>query len=156
MNHSLKHRVQQLGLELPEPGQPAANYVNHVRSQNLLFISGQIPLHHGQPALLGRLGENLSPEQGAQAAELAALGLLAQLSAALDDDLSRLQRISRLNVFIAASGDFQGHSGVANGASDLVVNALGDKGRHARTAIGVASLPAGVAVEVDGIFELQP
>ncbi|MBC2655260.1 RidA family protein [Pseudomonas sp. MSSRFD41] len=156
MNHSLKHRVQQLGLELPEPSQPAANYVNHVRSQNLLFISGQIPLLQGEPALLGRLGENLSPEQGAQAAELAALALLAQLGAALDDDLSRLRRISRLGVFIAASGDFQDHSGVANGASNLLVNALGDKGRHARTAVGVASLPAGVAVEVDGIFELQP
>ncbi|UMZ13419.1 RidA family protein [Pseudomonas sp. MPFS] len=156
MHDSLKQRIRQLGLELPEPSQPAANYVNHVRSQNLLFISGQIPLQQGRPVLLGRLGESLSPEQGAEAAELAALGLLAQLGAALDDDLAQLQRIDRLGVFIAASGDFQDHSTVANGASNLLVNALGEKGRHARTAVGVASLPAGVAVEVDAIFELRP
>ncbi|AZC23062.1 RidA family protein [Pseudomonas sessilinigenes] len=156
MHDSLKQRIRQLGLELPEPSQPAANYVNQVRSQNLLFISGQIPLQQGRPALLGRLGESLSPEQGAEAAELAALGLLAQLGAALDDDLAQLQRIDRLGVFIAASGDFQDHSTVANGASNLLVNALGEKGRHARTAVGVASLPAGVAVEVDAIFELRP
>ncbi|MFJ7143215.1 RidA family protein [Pseudomonas protegens] len=156
MSDSLKHRVQQLGLELPAPSQPIANYVNHVRSQNLLFISGQIPLLQGQPTLQGRLGESLTVEQGTQAAELAALALLAQLSAALDDDLSRLLRISRLGVFIAASADFQSHGIVANGASNLLVNALGEKGRHARTAVGVASLPAGVAVEVDAIFELKP
>ncbi|QIH06670.1 MULTISPECIES: RidA family protein [unclassified Pseudomonas] len=156
MHDSLKQRIRQLGLELPEPSQPAANYLNQVRSQNLLFISGQIPLQQGRPVLLGRLGESLSPEQGAEAAELAALGLLAQLGAALDDDLAQLQRIDRLGVFIAASGDFQDHSTVANGASNLLVNALGEKGRHARTAVGVASLPAGVAVEVDAIFELRP
>lgn len=156
MHDSLKQRIRQLGLELPEPNQPAANYVNQVRSQNLLFISGQIPLQQGRPVLLGRLGESLSPEQGAEAAELAALGLLAQLGAALGDDLAQLQRIDRLGVFIAASGDFQDHSTVANGASNLLVNALGEKGRHARTAVGVASLPAGVAVEVDAIFELRP
>lgn len=156
MSDSLKHRVQQLGFELPAPSQPIANYVNHVRSQNLLLISGQIPLLQGQPTLQGRLGESLTVEQGTQAAELAALALLAQLSAALDDDLSRLQRISQLGVFIAASADFQSHGIVANGASNLLVNALGEKGRHARTAVGVASLPAGVAVEVDAIFELKP
>ncbi|MGC5702872.1 RidA family protein [Pseudomonas sp. NFXW11] len=156
MHHSLQQRLQQLGLELPPPSQPVANYLNHVVSQNLLFISGQIPLLAGQPALLGRLGEELSPEQGAQAAELAALGLLAQLGTALDDDLSRLRRISRLGVFIAANAEFTSHASVANGASNLLVKVLGDKGRHARTAVGVASLPAGVAVEVDAIFELQP
>ncbi|MBP5106754.1 RidA family protein [Pseudomonas protegens] len=156
MRDSLQQRVQQLGLELPIPGQPIANYVNHAQSQNLLFISGQTPQAEQHPHLLGRLGDNLSIEQGAQAAELAALALLAQLSAALGDDLSRLQRISRLGVFIAASADFKGHGQVANGASNLLVNALGEKGRHARTSAGVASLPAGVAVEVDGIFELKP
>jgi len=95
-------------------------------------------------------------EEGAQAAELAALGLLGQLGDALGDDLSRLVRILRLGVFIASSADFKQQSLVANGASNLVVNALGDKGRHVRTAVGVSSLPAGVAVEVDAIFELRP
>ena len=156
MTNSIRQRVHALGLTLPTPSQPAANYINHVSSQHQLFISGQIPLLDGKPAYLGRLGDSLSDEDGAQAAELAALGLLGQLSDALGDDLSRVVRILRLGVFIASSADFQRQSLVANGASNLLVNALGDKGRHVRTAVGVCSLPAGVAVEVDAIFELQP
>lgn len=156
MTDSIRQRVHALGLTLPTPSQPAANYINHVSSQHQLFISGQIPLLDGKPAYLGRLGDSLSDEDGAQAAALAALGLLGQLSDALGDDLSRVVRILRLGVFIASSADFQRQSLVANGASNLLVNALGDKGRHVRTAVGVCSLPAGVAVEVDAIFELQP
>lgn len=156
MTDSLAHRVQQLGLALPTPSQPIANYVNHVVSQNQLFISGQIPLLDGKPAFIGRLGESISEEEGANAAELAALGLLAQLSDALGDDLSNLVRIIRLGVFIASAPDFQRQGAVANGASNLLVNALGDKGRHVRTAVGVSSLPSGVAVEIDAIFELRP
>lgn len=156
MTDSLAHRVQQLGLALPTPSQPIANYVNHVVSQNQLFISGQIPLLDGKPAFIGRLGESISEEEGANAAELAALGLLAQLSDALGDDLSKLVRIIRLGVFIASAPDFQRQGAVANGASNLLVNALGDKGRHVRTAVGVSSLPSGVAVEIDAIFELRP
>ncbi|MBI6978801.1 MULTISPECIES: RidA family protein [Pseudomonas] len=156
MTDSIRQRVHALGLTLPTPSQPAANYINHVSSQHQLFISGQIPLLDGKPAYLGRLGASLSDEDGVQAAELAALGLLGQLSDALDDDLSRVVRVLRLGVFIASSADFQRQSVVANGASNLLVNALGDKGRHVRTAVGVCSLPAGVAVEVDAIFELQP
>lgn len=156
MTDSLAQRVQQLGLSLPTPSQPIANYVNHVVSQNQLFISGQIPLQDGKPAFIGRLGESISDDEGADAAELAALGLLAQLSAALDDDLSKLVRIIRLGVFISSAPDFQRQGAVANGASNLLVNALGEKGRHVRTAVGVSSLPGGVAVEIDAIFELRP
>ncbi|MCU1758214.1 RidA family protein [Pseudomonas sp. 14P_8.1_Bac3] len=156
MTHSLAQRVQQLGLTLPTPSQPIANYVNHVFSQNQLFISGQIPMQNGKPAFIGRLGESISDEEGANAAELAALGLLAQLSDALGDDLSNLARIIRLGVFIASAPDFQRQGAVANGASNLLVNALGEKGRHVRTAVGVSSLPGGVAVEIDAVFELQP
>ena len=156
MTDSLAHRVQQLGLSLPTPSQPVANYVNHVVSQNQLFISGQIPLLDGKPAFIGRLGESISDEEGANAAELAALGLLAQLSDALGDDLSKLVRIIRLGVFIASAPDFARQGAVANGASNLLVNALGEKGRHVRTAVGVSSLPGGVAVEIDAIFELRP
>ncbi|WP_248749549.1 RidA family protein [Pseudomonas sp. MWU15-20650] len=156
MNDSIHQRLHTLGLTLPIPSQPAANYINHVISRNQLFISGQIPMVDGKPAYIGRLGESLSDEEGAQAAELAALGLLGQLSDAVGDDLSRVVRTLRLGVFIASSADFQRQSVVANGASNLLVNALGDKGRHVRTAVGVSSLPAGVAVEVDAIFELQP
>ncbi|WLI30841.1 RidA family protein [Pseudomonas rhodesiae] len=156
MSDSLRARANALGLTLPSPSQPIANYINHVVSHQHLFISGQIPLVGGKPAYVGRLGESLSDEEGIQAAELAALGLLAQLSDALGDDLSRLVRILRLGVFIASSSDFQRQGAVANGASDLLVNVLGEKGRHVRTAVGVASLPAGVAVEVDAIFEVRP
>jgi enamine deaminase RidA (YjgF/YER057c/UK114 family) len=156
MTDSLAQRVQQLGLSLPTPSQPIANYVNHVISQNQLFISGQIPLLDGKPAFIGRLGESISDEEGANAAELAALGLLAQLNNALGDDLSKLVRIIRLGVFIASAPDFPRQGAVANGASNLLVNALGEKGRHVRTAVGVSSLPGGVAVEIDAIFELRP
>lgn len=156
MSDSIRQRVQALGLTPPAPSQPAANYISHVISQHQLFISGQIPLVDGKPAYVGRLGESLSDEEGAQAAELAALSLLAQLSDALGDDLSRLVRTLRLGVFIASSAEFKQQSVVANGASNLLVNALGEKGRHVRTAVGVSSLPAGVAVEVDAIFELRP
>ena len=156
MSDSIRQRVQALGLTLPTPSQPAANYINHVVSQNQLFISGQIPMLDGKPAFIGRLGESISDEEGANAADLAALGLLAQLSNALNDDLSKLVRIIRLGVFIASAPDFQKHGAVANGASNLLVNALGEKGRHVRTAVGVSSLPGGVAVEIDAIFELRP
>lgn len=156
MSDSLRQRVQALGLTLPTPGQPAANYINYVISHNQLLVSGQIPMVDGRPAYVGRLGESLSEVEGTQAAELAALSLLGQLSDALGDDLSRLARTLRLGVFIASSADFKQQSAVANGASNLLVNVLGDKGRHVRTAVGVSSLPAGVAVEVDAIFELRP
>lgn len=156
MTDLLSKRVEQLGLQLPPPSQPIANYVNQVGTQNRLYISGQIPLIDGKPAFIGRLGEAISEEEGIKAAELAALGLLAQLSDALGDDLSRLGRILRLGVFIATTPDFQRQGAVANGASNLLVDALGEKGRHARTAVGVCSLPSGVAVEVDAIFELLP
>ncbi|WP_277760951.1 RidA family protein [Pseudomonas sp. A34-9] len=156
MSESLRERIEQLGLRLPTPSQPIANYINHVVSQNQLFISGQIPLLDGKPAFIGRLGEAISEAEGINAAELAALGLLAQLSDALGDDLAKLVRIIRLGVFIAATPQFQRQGAVANGASNLLVNALGDKGRHVRTAVGVASLPSGVAVELDAIFELKP
>lgn len=156
MTDSLTQRIQQLGLQLPAPSQPIANYISHVVSQNQLFISGQIPLLDGKPAFIGRLGEAISEEEGVNAAELAGLGLLAQLSDALGDDLNKLARIIRLGVFVAATPDFQRQGTVANGASNLLVNALGEKGRHVRTAVGVSSLPSGVAVEIDAIFELQP
>ena len=156
MSDSIRQRVQALGLTLPTPSQPAANYISHVISQNQLFISGQIPSVDGKPAYVGRLGESLSDEEGTQAAELAALGLLGQLCDALGDDLSHLVRTVRLGVFIASSGEFKQQSVVANGASNLLVNALGEKGRHVRTAVGVSSLPAGVAVEIDAVFELRP
>lgn len=156
MIESLSKRVEALGLTLPAPSVPIANFVPFVVSQNLLFISGQVPLLEGKPAFIGHVGGELDETEGTQAAELAALGLLSQLGIALGDDLARLVRVVRLSVYVAATAEFTRQSAVANGASNLLVNALGDKGKHARTAIGVASLPSGVAVEVDAIFEVLP
>ena len=154
MTSSISARVAELGLTLESAAAPAANYVPFVQEGNLLFISGQISRKGGQPACLGRLGDTLTEEEGIEAARLAALGILSQIVAATGDRLDRVARVVRLGVFVASTPDFNRHSVVANGASDLIVQVLGDAGRHARSAVGVASLPAGVAVEVEAIISL--
>ncbi|MCD5973379.1 RidA family protein [Pseudomonas quasicaspiana] len=156
MNNSLREQLEKLDLQLPPPDGPAGNYVSTVVSQNLLYVSGQIPMVDGQPAFIGRVGDTLSEEQGIAAAELAALGLLAQLDSVIGDDLSKLVQIVRLGVFVACPSDFTRQGAVGNGASNLLVSVLGKAGRHVRTSVGVSSLPVGVAVEVDAIFELKP
>lgn len=142
---TLQDRLASLGHLLPEVGAPAANYLHHRASPGLLVISGQI----GTP---GR-GALDAPAARAEA-EIAALKLLAVLDAAVEGDLSRVSQVLRLGIFVAAAPGFTQHSTVADGASDLVVAALGERGRHARAAIGVASLPAGAAVEVEALVEL--
>ncbi|MFM0280533.1 RidA family protein [Paraburkholderia sediminicola] len=154
MTSSISARVAELGLTLESAAAPAANYVPFVQEGNLLFISGQISRKGGQPACLGRLGDTLTEEEGIEAARLSALGILSQIVAATGDRLDRVARVVRLGVFVASTSDFNRHSVVANGASDLIVQVLGDAGRHARSAVGVASLPAGVAVEVEAIISL--
>ncbi|MFM0248173.1 MULTISPECIES: RidA family protein [Paraburkholderia] len=154
MTSSISARVAELGLTLESAAAPAANYVPFVQEGNLLFISGQISRKGGQPACLGRLGDTLTEEEGIEAARLSALGILSQLVAATGDRLDRVARVVRLGVFVASTSDFNRHSVVANGASDLIVQVLGEAGRHARSAVGVASLPAGVAVEVEAIISL--
>ncbi|MGA9911450.1 MAG: RidA family protein [Paraburkholderia sp.] len=154
MTSSISARVAELGLTLESAAAPAANYVPFVQEGNLLFISGQISRKGGQPACLGRLGDTLTEEEGIEAARLSALGILSQLVAATEDRLDRVARVVRLGVFVASTSDFNRHSVVANGASDLIVQVLGEAGRHARSAVGVASLPAGVAVEVEAIISL--
>lgn len=154
MTSSISARVAELGLTLESAAAPAANYVPFVQEGNLLFISGQISRKGGQPACLGRLGDTLTEEEGIEAARLSALGILSQLVTATEDRLDRVARVVRLGVFVASTSDFNRHSVVANGASDLIVQVLGDAGRHARSAVGVASLPAGVAVEVEAIISL--
>ncbi len=156
MTNSLRKQLEKLDLQLPPVDGPAGNYVSTVISQNLLYVSGQIPMFHGQPAFVGRVGDSLSEEQGIAAAQLAALGLLAQLDSVIGDNLSKLVRVVRLGVFVACPSDFTRQGAVGNGASNLLVNVLGEAGRHVRTSIGVSSLPAGVAVEADAIFELRP
>ncbi|WP_029972011.1 RidA family protein [Paraburkholderia graminis] len=149
--------VAELGLTLEPAAAPAANYVSFVQDGNLLYISGQISRKGSQPAYLGRLGDNISDDDGIEAARLSALGVLSQIAAATGDRLDRVARVVRLGVFVASTPEFNRQSAIANGASDLMVQVFGDVGRHARSAVGVASLPAGVAVEVEAVVSLtQP
>jgi enamine deaminase RidA (YjgF/YER057c/UK114 family) len=142
---TLQERLATLGHTLPALGAPAANYRLYRQSPGLLVIAGQI----GTPGRGALTGDAARAE-----AQVAALKVLAVLDAAVEGDLSRVRRVLRLGVFIAAAPDFTQHSAVADGASDLVVAALGERGEHARAAVGVASLPAGAAVEVEALVEL--
>ncbi len=152
---SIAEKVAALGHKLPEVTSPIANYVSRNRSGNLLFIAGQVSVLPPVASGPGRVGAEPDIDQGGKAACSAALGLLAQISAATDGRITAVRRILRLGVFVAASPDFTRHSEVANGVSDLIVAVFGDAGRHVRTAVGVASLPRGAAVEVDAIVELE-
>ncbi|MGZ9809562.1 RidA family protein [Pseudoroseicyclus sp. H15] len=147
-------KLAELGLTLPDAPAPAANYVPYVQSGNMLYVSGQVSA--GPDGMItGKLGDGLSAEEGAVAARACALSLVAQLKAALGGDLTRLVRVVKLTGFVASAPGFNDQPLVVNGASDLMVALFGDAGRHARSAVGVAELPRGVAVEVEGIFEIR-
>ena len=154
MAGEIEAKLQQLGVTLPAPMPPIATYVPFVRSGDLVFVSGQIPAVDGKVAVTGKLGEAITIEQGQQAARLCFINILVHLKAACDGDLDRVQQVVRLGGFIAAPGSFTQHAQVMNGASDLAVAVFGPAGLHARTTIGVPSLPADAAVEVDGIFRI--
>jgi enamine deaminase RidA (YjgF/YER057c/UK114 family) len=148
-------RLAELTIDLPNAAAPMANYVPAVRSGNLLFVSGQICQWNGERRFTGKLGAEISVEEGKQGARLCALNLLAQAKRALDGDLDRVVRVVRLGGFVNAVPGFTEQPQVVNGASDLMVEVFGDAGRHARAAVGVGSLPGGVAVEVDAVFEVK-
>lgn len=154
MASSPETRLSDLGLALPAPMAPVANYVPYAVTGNLVFVSGQLPARDGRIAYVGTLGETVTPEQGVEAARLCLLNVLAQVKAACEGELGRVRRVVRLGGFIAAASSFTGHAVVMNGASDLAVAVFGEAGRHARSTIGVPSLPGGAAVEVEGLFEL--
>jgi len=148
-------RIKELGIELPNAAFPAANYIPFVLSGNQVVISGQIPFWNGELVGLGKLGSNLNVEEGGKIARICGLNLLAQLQVASGGDLDRVSRVVKLGGFVNCIDTFTDQPEVINGASDLMVEVFGDKGRHARFAVGVGSLPRGVAVEVDGVFELH-
>ena len=151
---SLTARLADLGITLPDAPAPAANYVPFVVTGNTVYVSGQIS--NGPDGLItGRLGADMDVDAGAAAARSCALSLLAQVSAACDGDLDRLKRVVKLTGFVNSTADFTDQPKVINGASDFMVEALGDAGRHARSAVSAASLPLGVAVEIEGIFEIE-
>lgn len=156
MPSRLADRLHALGLTLPPPARPSSeHYVAAVRSGALLFISGQLCKWGDEVRHPGRLGDTLTLEQGQAAAELAALNLLRHIMDATGDDLDRVARIVKLTVFVAATPGFAGHSQVGNGASALLARVFGEAGRHARTSVGVASLPHGAAVEIEAVVELH-
>lgn len=155
MTGNIASRLEQMGVSLPAAVAPGANYVPTVRSGNLLFISGQVPVKDGKTEFVGKLGAGISVAQGQQAARLCAINILAQVADALDGDLDRVVRCVRLGGFVNAVPEFTEQPQVINGASDFIVEVFGDAGKHARAAIGVGSLPRGVAVEVDAIFEIR-
>ena len=151
---TIEDRLAAAGITLPDAPAPAANYVPYVRAGDLLFVSGQIS--QGEHGLVqGRLGADMAVEAGREAARLCAVALLAQVRAALDGDLSRLVRVVKLGGFVNSTPDFTDQPEVINGASDLLVEILGDAGRHARAAVSAAALPRGVAVEIEGVFEVR-
>ena len=153
MPGTIDARLTELGLTLPEAPMPAANYVPFVRSGNLVFVSGQIS--QGPDGLTkGKLGAELDVAAGAAAARQCALSLVAQLRAACDGDLDRVVRVVKLTGFVNSTPDFTDQPKVVNGCSDLLVEIFGDAGKHARSAVSAGSLPLGVAVEIEGIFEV--
>ena len=147
-------RLAELAIELPDAPAPAANYVPWVRAGGLVFVSGQVP-KMADTLIKGCLGDGATVEMGQAAARLCALALIAQVKAACDGDLDRVVRVVKLTGFVNATADFADHPQVINGASDLMVEVFGDAGRHARAAVGSASLPFGVMVEVEGVFEVS-
>jgi enamine deaminase RidA (YjgF/YER057c/UK114 family) len=154
MAGQVEQRLQSLGIELPTAAAPAANYVPYVISGNLVHCSGQLPVWNGELRHVGRVGDGVSLEEGQTAARLCALNLVAQLKAACGGDLERVKRVVKLGVFVNSADGFTDQPRVANGASDLMYEIFQDAGRHARFAVGVNTLPLGVAVEADGIFEI--
>ncbi|MGE5503250.1 MAG: RidA family protein [Actinomycetota bacterium] len=153
MSGRVQKRLEELGITLPTPAAAVANYVPYAVTGNLVFISGQLPLADGTVQVAGRLGDTVSVEDGYRAARLCGLNLLAQARAAAAGDLDRV-RLVRLTGFVSCTPDFTDQPKVVNGCSDLMVEVLGDAGRHARVAVGAPSLPLNVAVEIEAVFEL--
>lgn len=151
---TIESRLAERGITLPNAPAPAANYVPFVLSGTTLYVSGQIS--QGESGLIkGRLGDGMSVEDGAAAAQRCAISLLAQVRAACGGDLSKLVRVVKLTGFVNSTPDFTDQPKVINGASDFFVEILGDAGRHARSAVSAAALPLGVAVEIEGTFEIK-
>ncbi|MBO6891209.1 MAG: RidA family protein [Roseibium sp.] len=153
MSSTIEARLSDLGVTLPEAAAPAANYVPFVKTGNQLFVSGQLPMEAGKIAVSGKLGDTVSVDEGKAAAKLCAINLLAQAKAATGD-LDNVTRLVKIVGFVNSTGAFADQPQVINGASDFLVEAMGDKGRHARSAVSAASLPFGAAVEIEAIFEI--
>lgn len=154
MSETIEKRLSDLGVALPAAAAPAANYVPYCRSGNLLFTAGQLPLKDGKLQASGLLGRDVDTASGKDAAKYCAINILAQAKAALGD-LEKIRKLVKITVFVASAADFVEQHLVANGASDFLAAALGERGKHARSAVGTASLPLNAAVEIEAIFEVE-
>jgi enamine deaminase RidA (YjgF/YER057c/UK114 family) len=154
MSGKIEARLKELGIELPQPAAPVANYVPFTVSGNLVFVSGQICQWNGELRFVGKLGGAIDVADGREAARLCALNILAHLRVACGGDLDRVRRVLRLGGFVNCTPEFTDMPQVVNGASDLMVAVFGDGGRHARAAVGMNGLPGGVAVEVEATVEI--
>lgn len=154
MSETIEKRLSDLGVTLPVAAAPAANYVPYCRTGDLLFTAGQLPLKDGKLQASGLLGRDVDTAAGMDAAKYCAINILAQAKAALGD-LEKIRRLVKITVFVASAPEFVEQHLVANGASDFLVAALGERGKHARSAVGTASLPLNAAVEIEAIFEIE-
>lgn len=154
MSETIEKRLAELGITLPVAAPPAANYVPWVRSGNLLFPSGQLPMKDGKIAVTGLLGRDLDTAAGQEAARLCAINVLAQDKAALGD-LEKIRRLVKISVYVASSPTFTDQHLVGNGASDFFAQVLGERGKHARVAVGMAALPLNAAVEIESVIEVE-
>ena len=155
MSDSIASRLQSLGISLPDAAAPAANYVPCMRTGDLLFVSGQLPIGPDGLTHTGKLGAGISVEDGQMAARQCAINILAQAQAALEGDLEKIRQIVRITGFVASQPEFVEQHLVVNGASDLLVDVLGERGRHSRAAVGMACLPLDAAVEVDAVIQVE-
>lgn len=154
MSGQFETHLSELGVTLPNAAAPAANYVPYMVVGDIVYVSGQLPMTEAG-LITGKLGEDMATEQGAEAARACAINLLAQVKKACDGDLDRLVRVIKLTGFVNSTPDYPDQPKVVNGASDFLVEALGDSGAHTRSAVSAASLPFGVAVEIEGIFQIK-
>lgn len=154
MGGEIENRLKDRTITLPQPAAPAGAYVPFVIVRGLVFVSGQLPVWNGELRYRGRIGAPLSLEDGYAAARLCGLNLIAQIRVACDGDLDRVSRVVRLGGFVRAGDGFTEHPKVLNGASDLMVEVFGERGRHARFAVGAPHLPLDVAVEIEGVFQI--
>ena len=152
--NKIDENLARMGVELPPMPKPIFNYIPYVIVGDLVFVSGQVPLE-GKNMVKGKLGDTMNVEDGAKAARICAINLLAQVRDACDGDLERLVRVVKLTGFVNSTPDFGQHPAVINGCSDFFVEALGELGRHSRSAVGMADLPFGIPVEVEGIFQIK-
>jgi enamine deaminase RidA (YjgF/YER057c/UK114 family) len=153
MGETIEKRLNELGVTLPAAAAPAANYVPFMRTGNLVFTAGQLPLKDGKLQVTGLLGRDVDVAAGKEAAKLCAINILAQAKAAIGD-LENIKRLVKITVFVASAPDFTEQHLVANGASDFLVEVLGEPGKHARAAVGTASLPLNAAVEIEAVIEV--